>query len=102
MARNGHLTGGDALRHDFDALRADFAALSKDFGKLRKDGPHEIQEEIGARVDDMKHRIEKTADSIVTDAEEQLGAARKLLKEHPGTAISGAFVLGIVAARLLR
>lgn len=102
MARNGHLTGVNELRRDFNALRADFASLSKDFGKMRKSAPHEIGEELGARVDDIKERIEKTADSLVDDAEEQLGAARKLLKEHPGTAISGAFVLGLIVARLLR
>ena len=102
MARNGHLTGADGLRKDFDALRADFTALSKDIGKMRKSAPHQIGEELGARVDDMKDRIERTADSIVVDAEERLGTARKLLQDNPGTAISGAFVLGLVVARLLR
>jgi ElaB/YqjD/DUF883 family membrane-anchored ribosome-binding protein len=94
--------GADALRRDFDALRSDFTALSKDFNKLRKDGPHEIQEEIEARVDHMKERIERTADSLVSDAEEQIGAARTLFKEHPGAAIGGAFVLGLIAAKFLR
>ena len=102
MARNGHFAGSSALRRDIDALRADFVSLSKDFNKLRKDGPHEIQEEFEARVEDVKQRIEKTADAIVTDAEEQIGAAKALFREHPGAAIGGAFMLGMVVAKLFK
>jgi len=102
MAKNGHLGGAAALRRDFDTLRKDFVALSKDFNKLRRDGPHEIQEELESRVEDVRDRIERTADAFVTDAEEQLGAARTLLKDHPGAAIGGAFVFGLIVAKFLK
>jgi ElaB/YqjD/DUF883 family membrane-anchored ribosome-binding protein len=98
MARNGHVNGADAIRHDIEALRSDFAALSRDFRKLRRNGAKDIQDTVEARID----RITDSAGSIISDAEEQISSARKLCKDHPLATISGAFSLGLIAAKLLR
>ena len=95
----------ESLKKDLGAVRSDLKDLVEAVGASGKSRMGEARERVTGATREFEslaeERLQQACDALRKSSEELVSKGRENIEKHPLTTVAGAFVAGLVTAKLL-